>query len=121
MPVSDPRPPVHPNCPFSRDEWESKLRDLNTSIIERQSYNQWILGTVISVLLVIMGLVWSGLVERIQVIENNGSPPMRERMSRSEGEMQSLRRDMQELKEGQREILTLLREHDMVTAKKAGQ
>ena len=103
--------PLHPDCPFDRNEWDEKIKEMMATVERRTQYNQWILGIGLTVLLAIGGVVWTGLTERVQSLEVNGSPSMRERVSRSESEVGALRRDIDELKQGQREILMLLREN----------
>jgi hypothetical protein len=101
--------PRHPDCPFDPAEWNQKIESVLVAMDKRSQYNQWIIGLGVAILMTIGGVVWSGMSNRIQTLENTGSAPMRERASRNEAEVESLKRDIAELKTGQREILQILR------------
>jgi hypothetical protein len=101
--------PRHPDCPFDPEEWDTKINAVLTAMDKRSQYNQWVIGLGVAILMTIGGVVWSQMAERIQTLESVGSAPMRERTTRSEAEVESLKRDILELKVGQREILQILR------------
>lgn len=72
---------------------------------------QWLIGLVLTAILAIGSFVYSSLDRRLAIIEGIGSPPMRERIAKLESENATFKRDIDEIKINQREILTLLREH----------
>lgn len=71
---------------------------------------QWIVGVVLTVLLAIGGFILHTFEQRLLYLENNGPPPMRERLARLENETTNLARDIHEIKLTQREILQLIKE-----------
>jgi hypothetical protein len=101
--------PRHPDCPFDPEEWDTKIQRVLEAMDKRSQYNQWVLGVGLAILMTIGGVIWAQMAERVKAIEETGSAPMRERLSRQESEGASYRRDIEELKAGQREILTILR------------
>lgn len=113
MTPHQPEPP-HPGCPFDPEEWTTKFKEYEAVMEKRAAYNRTMVATIVTigvlVVSTIIGLYTTSVQNRIGAIEMYGSAPMRERMSRNESEVESLKRDMDELKSGQREILTILRD-----------
>jgi hypothetical protein len=80
------------------------------STFDRPAF-QWALGIVLGALIAIGGLVYSSIDHRLSVIEQNGSPMLRERLARVEGDSAKMQNDIREIRSDQKEILQLLREH----------
>ena len=72
---------------------------------------QWLVASVITVLLAVSGLIYSNLDMRIRVLESFGSPNLRERIAKVESDRDIIYRDLAEIKQTQKEIMTLLRLH----------
>lgn len=72
---------------------------------------QWVVASVITILLAVSGLIYSNLDTRIRVLETFGSPNIRERIAKVEADRDVIYRDLAEIKQTQKEIMNLLRLH----------
>jgi hypothetical protein len=81
-----------------------------TGTFDRPAF-QWAVGLILGALLAIGGLVYASIDHRLSVIEQSGSPNLRERIARVEGDTAKMQSDIREIRSDQKEILTLLREH----------
>lgn len=88
----------------------SSCRIMNQSPLDNKTF-QWVIALVISCLLAFSGFIYNNLDQRIRALEISGSPPMRERLARLESDRDSLKQNIEEIKQAQREIVALLRQH----------
>lgn len=103
--------PPHAGCPFHSEDWERRLAEHMEAMESRSRYTQWLVGVGITVLLVVGGMVRAADTGRIAMLEQYGSPALRERASRVEAELAGVRRDLEELKVGNEKIIGILQGH----------
>lgn len=72
---------------------------------------QWLIVTFLSIILVVTQVIYNGVDRRITTLESSGSPIMRERISKLENENENIRKSLDEIKQGQKEILQILQSH----------
>lgn len=72
---------------------------------------RWAVGILLSAVLAVSALIYGSIDRRVASLESVGSPPLRERLARTEADLAQIDRSIREIKADQKEILSLLREH----------
>ena len=81
---------------------------LDGSPLDNKTF-QWIAGITLTILLAVAGLIHNNLDVRLNHVENQGAPIVREKIARLESQSDTFRRDIEEIKRSQKEIIDLLR------------
>ena len=96
-------------CPFSEEAWLSRLREIESATERTNALLKWGMGLMVSIGLVVSSLIYQGVDARGRVLESEGSPMLREKLARTEGRLEGIASDLQELREGQKELLARVR------------
>lgn len=103
-----PPPCDRDDCPFHEEDWDRRMQQIEHSIERTNDLLKWGVTLMVTVMIALGGFAYGGIDGRLKALEDNGSAPMRERVSRAEADVRAIAKTLDEIKDTQREILKRL-------------